>query len=93
MVTSLGIIMGFLLNFLASWAVREDPAAAVDVGAERIVLAAILPSLLLMVIVLYRILDFRKPPEQLAASYLTTLRLYMVAIILAFLGVGLALFF
>lgn len=96
MVTSLGIIMGFLLNFLAGWATRDDhagPASEMKNAADWIVAATILPSLILMVIVLYRILDIRHAQDNLESVYVMTLRLYMLAIILAFCGVGVALFF
>ncbi len=93
MVTSLGIIMGFLLNFLAGWATRDDNVSEIKNKADLIVAATVLPSLILMVIVLYRILDIRHQPDKLERIYVTTLRLYMLAIILAFCGVGVALFF
>ena len=93
MVTSLGIIMGFLLNFLAGWATRDDQVGEIHSAADWIVAATLLPSLVMMVIVLYRQLDFRHNPQHLDRIYATTLRLYMTAIILAFIGVGVALFF
>ncbi|MFO1032587.1 MAG: hypothetical protein U1E15_00240 [Hyphomicrobiales bacterium] len=93
MVTSLGIIMGFLLNFLAGWATKEDAASEISSRADWIVAATLLPALLLMVVVLYRLLDFRHAPEALERIYGSTLKLYMTAIILAFCGVGVALFF
>lgn len=93
MVTSLGIIMGFLLNFLAGWAVRDDPTAELRGTADFLVMSTLLPSLLLMVFVLYRLLDPRHDPERLESVYLNTLRLYMAAIALAFCGVFVAIFF
>lgn len=93
MVTSLGIIMGFLLNFLAGWAVRDDPSANIDAKPDWIVVATLLPSLAMMLFVLYRILDIRHASEDLERIYVSTLRLYMTAIVLAFAGVGAALFF
>lgn len=92
MVTSLGIIMGFLLNFLASWATREGPEGEVQGSADWIVVATLLPALMMMVFVLYLLMDFRHKPENLERVYMMTLRLYMTAIILAFCGVGVALF-
>jgi hypothetical protein len=93
MVTSLGIIMGFLLNFLAGWATRDDNVSEVKNSADWIVAATVLPALVIMLVVLYRILDIRHQPEKLEQVYITTLRLYMAAIVLAFCGVGVALFF
>ena len=93
MVTSLGILMGFLLNFLAGWATQDDQVSEINSIADKVVAVTLLPSLLLMLFVLYRILDIRHPEENLVNIYVVTLRLYMVAIILAFCGVGVALFF
>ena len=93
MVTSLGIIMGFLLNFLAGWATKEDQVSEMKNPADWIVAVTLLPALVIMVIVLYRILDIRHPIEKLEQVYVTTLRLYLAAIVLAFCGVGAALFF
>jgi hypothetical protein len=93
MVTSLGIILGFLLNFLAGWATRDDNTSEMKNAADWIVAATLLPSLFLMVFVLYRILDIRHSRDELESVYITTLRLYMAAIVLAFLGVGIALFY
>jgi hypothetical protein len=93
MVTSLGIIMGFLLNFLAGWATRDDNVSEVKNTADWIVAGTLLPSLILMVIVLYRILDIRHAQDRLESVYVLTLRLYMLAIALAFCGVAAALFY
>ena len=93
MVTSLGIIMGFLLNFLAGWATKDDQVSEMKNPADWIVAATVLPALVIMVLVLYRILDIRHKAETLEQVYVTTLRLYLGAIVLAFCGVGVALFF
>ena len=93
MVTSLGLIMGFLLNFPANWATKEDNISEMKSTADWIVAFTLLPSLVLMVIVLYRILDIRHQPEKLEKVYVLTFRLYMAAIIMAFVGIGGALFF
>ncbi len=93
MVTSLGLIMGFLLNFLAGWAVHDNQVSEIKSIADVVVAATLLPSLVLMLFVLYRILDISHPQENLEEVYIITLRLYMTAIILAFCGVGVALFF
>ena len=93
MVTSLGIIMGFLLNFLAGWATKDDTVSELKTTADWLVAGTLLPSLMMMLFVLYRILDIRHEPENLIGTYVTTFRLYMISIILAFCGVGVALFF
>jgi hypothetical protein len=93
MVTSLGIIMGFLLNFLAGWAIKDDQVSEMKNSADWIVAATVMPALVIMVVVLYRILDIRHRADKLEQVYITTLRLYLTAIVLAFCGVGVALFF
>lgn len=93
MVTSLGIIMGFILNFLAGWATRNNAVSEISGKADWIVAATLMAALGLMVLVLYRLLDFRHDEEAIERVYGTTLRLYMASIILAFSGVGLALFY
>jgi len=93
MITSLGIIMGFLLNFLANWATKEDTVSEFRNIADVIVGVTMVPALVLMLIVLYRMLDMRHPEDDVENVYMRTLRLYMAAIILAFCGVAVALFF
>ena len=93
MVTSPGIIMAFLLNFLAGWATKDDQVSEMKNPADWIVAATVLPALVIMVLVLYRILDIRHKAETLEQVYVTTLRLYLAAITLAFCGLGVALFF
>ncbi|MBG1233617.1 hypothetical protein [Aestuariivirga litoralis] len=93
MITSLGIIMGFLLNFLAGWATKEDQVSEIHSIADIIVAVTLLPALVLMLLVLYRMLDMRHKVEDVETIYMRTLRLYMTAIIMAFCGVAAALFF
>jgi len=92
MVTSLGIIMGFILNFLASWATEDEGRATVFTNADRAVAFTLLLSIALMCIVLFRLLDIRQPDHVQVARYFTTYRLYVAAIVIAVSGVGLALF-
>ena len=91
MVTSIGIIMGFLLNFLANWAVTDDDESALQTTADWIVAGSIMASMALFALVLYRLLDHRLPQQGQALRYAGTFRLYMVALVVAFLGFGLAL--
>jgi hypothetical protein len=93
MVTSLGIIMGFLLNFLAGWATQDDQVSEMKNSADWIVAATVLPALVIMVVVRDRILDIRHRADVLEQVYVTRLRLYLAAIALAFCGVRVALFF
>lgn len=92
MVTSLGIIMGFLLNFLAGWATEDSDGDTLMTAADYAVAIPLLLAIALMSLVLFRLLDARLPTEAAAAHYDTTFRLYCIAIVVAFAGVGIALF-
>lgn len=92
MVTSLGIIMGFILNFLASWATEDEGRATVFTTADRAVASTLLLSIALMCIVLFRLLDIRQPEHIQEQRYYRTFQLYVAAIVIAVSGVGLALF-
>lgn len=85
LVTSLGIILGFLLSYLAGWANSSDGALLAD-GTDIVIFATVTTAVALLVWVLWRMLN----PSPLAAAplryYRTTLRLYVVAIIVAFAG-------
>lgn len=89
MVTSLGIMMGFLLNFLAGWAI-DDESVEQMTRADWVVAGTLMGALTLMCFVLYRILDIRVTPEQAEARYVSTFRCYITAVALAFAGLGCA---
>lgn len=92
MVTSLGIIMGFLLNFLAGWATQDDTGATLLTYADYVVAGTLLVSIAMMCMVLFRILDIRRADDAMVAHYQVTFRFYVASIIMAFAGVGFALF-
>jgi hypothetical protein len=54
--------------------------------------STLLPAQLFMLVVLYRLLDFRHAPDSLDQVYGIAPRLSMTTIALAFCGVGVALF-
>lgn len=92
MVTSLGIILGFMLAFLANWGAHDDTAEdpAVSSASDWLIFATLAASILLFVIVLYRLLD-NTVHAQPAERYRMTLRLYMTGIAAAFSGLAAAL--
>lgn len=90
MVTSLGIILGFMLAFLANWAADADEMPAVWSGSDFLILATLALSICLFTMVLYRVLDNRILAEP-GLRYRTTLQLYMTAIVIAFIGLAAAL--
>ena len=90
MITSLGILMGFLLNFLANWAIQDEAEWEAFTTADWVVVATVFVALSLMCLVLYRLLDIRPSAEAAGRAYVGTFRLYMASIIMAFAGLGMA---
>ena len=91
MITSLGILMGFLLNFIAGWATGEDDEPALESLADFVVAISMLVALVLMTLVLARLLSAQTPPEAARAHYQTTFRLYLSSLALTLGGFGAAL--
>jgi len=87
MVTSLGIIFGFLLNFLAEWGIKNGQP---ETTSEWLVLVVVVVALALMATVLFLILHPTKGGTDPGRYYLGILRLYLVAICTAFAGLALA---
>lgn len=91
MVTSVGLILGFMLGFLATWAAQAtDEAPAVETPSDWLIFGTLALSILLLVVVLYRQLDntiHAQPGER----HRVTLRLYMSGITIAFAGLAAAL--
>ncbi|MFZ7277622.1 hypothetical protein ACLS0F_10160 [Avibacterium endocarditidis] len=91
MIASIGIVMGFLLNFLAGWAAADDSQPAVNSLSDLLIAASLLVGLVMMLGVLYRLLAHPERMQQ-ASHYQTTFRLYFASLILTFGGLILALF-
>lgn len=91
MIASIGIVMGFLLNFLASWAIADDSQPAVNSTSDWLIATSLLVGLVMMLGVLYRLLAHPEKMQQ-ASHYQTTFRLYLASLILTFGGLILALF-
>ncbi|MBT1254359.1 hypothetical protein KHP11_07870 [Rhodococcus erythropolis] len=92
MVTSLGIILGFLLNFLAQWAIRDDGKAPVETATDWVIVVTLFTAVALMLIVLFRTLSSSYEVEHARKRYRSILRLYLFAISLVFAGMAAALF-
>ncbi|MGC5027699.1 hypothetical protein ACLQ3K_23350 [Tsukamurella sp. DT100] len=92
MVTSLGIILGFLLNFLAQWAIRVDGKAPVESATDWVIVVTLFGSAALMLTVLVGVLSNSYAEEDAPRRYRRLLVIYVVAIALAFGGMGIALF-
>lgn len=89
MVTSLGIMLGFLLNFLAGWGIRSGQP--IEDLADAIILGDIVLAVVLMCLTLYRMLNANIGTRDPSTYYQFTLRLYIGSIALAFAGLMLAL--
>ena len=92
MVTSLGIILGFQLNFLANWITEDENGKMLESVSDYAVAGALALSIAMMCGVLFRLLDARRPAERQHADYVAAFRLYMASIVIAFAGLGMALF-
>lgn len=90
MVTSIGILMGFVLAFMANWAIDSDGESALETGADLAVAATLGLAMIGFTVTLYRLLDNRIRPEP-GLRYRLTLRLYLLSICCCFAGLGAAL--
>ena len=90
MVTSIGIVLGFLLAFLANWAAQADAEPALSSTSDFVIGIALLGSAALFVTALFRLLDNRVHADP-GQRYQTTFRIYIVGFVLAFVGLAIAL--
>lgn len=91
MVTSLGIIMGFILSFLATWSISSDKHPIIQTIDDWCLLVSFTIGLCLMVLVLYRILSPTIESKNPTAYYTKTLKIFIVAILISFVGLLLSL--
>ena len=92
MVTSIGIMLGFLMNFLAQWAIADDDHPAVQTLADAIVAGTLLVGIALMIFVLFKLLTNQYDTSQAGIYYQGIFRWYMAAILVSFSGLAAALF-
>jgi len=91
MVTSIGIILGFILAFMANWAAAADDAPAVSTPSDWIIALTLLGSVALFTTALFRLLDNRVHANA-GERYQTTFRIYIFAFLFAFAGLAIGLF-
>lgn len=91
MVTSIGIILGFQLTLLANWAFSATAVPAVSGLGDTVLAFTFLASIALFTVALYRLLDNRVRTAT-GRRYRTTLKLYLLAILLTLIGLAVALF-
>ena len=89
MVTATGIILGFVLNFVASWVKTDSP---VGDGLAYLIGLCVVAGTASLIFVLFRILNMDYPRERARQYYHRTLALFIVGITLAFLGVFMDMF-
>lgn len=84
MVTAIGIILGFVLGFTGKWA--TEPVSETT-ASDYFVCLGLLLSIVLLILALYRILNNAYPQKEVAVYYKKTLKLFIVGISLAFMGI------
>jgi ABC-type antimicrobial peptide transport system permease subunit len=89
LVTAIGIILGFVLGFSATWATQ--PATESD-WSDYLIGIGLFISIVLQIIALYRILDNEYPKESAGIYYKKTLKIFILGLIMAFLGIILSIF-
>ena len=89
MVTATGIILGFVLNFVASWVKTDSP---VGDGLAYLIGLCVVAGTVSLILVLFRILNLDYPREKAQQYYHRTLVVFIVGISLAFLGVFMDMF-
>lgn len=81
MVTSIGVILGFLMGFLGQWV--TEPSFQLKSAADHLVFGGSLLGVVMLLVALYRMLS-PVLPSNLQGYYMHTLRLYMGGIVVAF---------
>ena len=89
MVTSIGIILGFVLGFIGKWA--TEPVNNTHFSDYAVAIGLLL-SIVLLIIALYRILDNTYPTENVGIYYRTTLKIFILGLSAAFTGILISIF-
>ena len=82
-VNATGILLGFILNFAASWVKADSPMP--DWMAYAVGLC-VLTGIVLLIMVLYRVLRMDYPQDNADAYHARTLRLMITGVCLSFAG-------
>ncbi|QDL56535.1 hypothetical protein [Rhodoferax aquaticus] len=84
-VTSLGVILGFIVGFLGQWV--TEPDFALRTWSDWVVFVGCFVGSLLLFAALFRMLQPSVPQEDALAHYRVTLKMYMVGLGAAFGGI------
>ena len=80
MVTSLGIIIGFLLGFLGQWVTEES--FALKTASDVLTFLGSVLGVILLLIALFRMLTPQESTDAAVMAYRNTLKLYAFGVIL-----------
>lgn len=89
MVTSIGVILGFLMGFLGQWV--TEPTFNLASAGDYMVFAGSLLGIVLLLMAMYRMLSPALPTEVMP-YYRRTLQLYMGGIVVAFSSIVISAF-
>ncbi len=89
MVTSIGIILGFVLGFTGKWA--TEPVSKTQTS-DYLVSTGLFLSVIFLIISLYRILNNNYPKNNTAGYYRKTLKLFISGVCFAFVGIIISIF-
>ncbi|MFZ1326881.1 MAG: hypothetical protein WAT67_12830 [Candidatus Contendobacter sp.] len=78
MITSLGIIVGFLLGFLGQW-VTEATFSLASAG-DMVTFFGCIAGIALLLVALFRMLSPREPSEDSVLAYRSILRVYGIGV-------------
>lgn len=84
LVTATGIILGFVLSIAGTWASK---AFSTDRFTEVVTAFFLCLHFPIYIIVLYRILSMKYPAHKAEAYYQRTLGLFIIGLVIAFLGI------
>jgi len=80
-VTTIGILLGFILNYASDWAQDPQPKARIN---QMLIGISVITCITLLLTVLFRILNIHYPKETAEAYYHKTLLLFIFAISIPF---------
>jgi hypothetical protein len=78
-VTSLGIILGFLLGFLGQWV--TEPSFLLKEAGDILTFVGTVLGVVLLFIALFKMLSPNMAPQQSLKTYQSVLRLYLVGVV------------
>ncbi len=89
LVTAIGIILGFVLGFTATWATQP---VSETTWSDYIIGLGLFLSIILQIIALYRILNNALPKESPGQYYQKTLKIFISGLSIAFMGILVSIF-